>query len=86
MLTEYIQAAMRHAKYEILEDGTFFATIPDFPGLWAHDAHNLEGCREELLSTLEDWMLVSFRHGDALPVVDGIDLNISTEPLADVAD
>ncbi len=69
MLTEYIQAAMRRANYELLEDGTFFATIPDFPGLWAYDAHTLEGCRDELQSTLEDWMLIGFRHGDPLSVV-----------------
>lgn len=86
MLTEYIEAAMRHAAYGILEDGTFFATIPGFPGLWAHDAQSLEGCRDELRSTLEDWMLIGFRHGDALPVVDGIDLNIETDATAEVAD
>lgn len=75
MLTDYIRAAMRHAKYEILEDGTFFATIPTLQGLWAN-AKSLEECREELQSTLEDWILVGIRFGDPIPVVDGIDLNL----------
>ena len=28
MLTDYIRAAMRHAHYELMENGQFFATIP----------------------------------------------------------
>ena len=27
MILEYIEAAMRRAKYEILEDGTFYAEV-----------------------------------------------------------
>ncbi len=52
MLTEYIQAAMRRAHYEILEDGTFYGEIPDFQGVYA-DADTLtdvpirEECREQ---------------------------------------
>ena len=71
MLTDYIRAAMRRAKYEILEDGTFFGTIPGLKGLWGN-APTLEECREELQSTLEDWILVGVRLGDEIPVIDGI--------------
>jgi predicted RNase H-like HicB family nuclease len=36
MLTAYIQAAMRHARYEWLpEDGLYYAEIPELPGVWA---------------------------------------------------
>ncbi|MBI4672875.1 MAG: type II toxin-antitoxin system HicB family antitoxin [Chloroflexi bacterium] len=80
MLTDYIRAAMKHAKYEIIDDGTFFATIPGLDGLWAN-APTLEECREELQSTLEDWILVGVRRGHTIPIVDGIDLNI-LEPTA----
>ena len=45
MLTEYILAAMRHAQYEILEDGAFYGEIPDCAGVYAH-AETLEDCRE----------------------------------------
>ncbi len=75
MLTTYIHAAMRHAAYKMYEDGSFFATIPDFRGVWAH-AKNVEECREELREVLEDWLLLSIADHDVLPVVDGIDLNI----------
>jgi len=44
MLTSYIQAAMRHARYEILPDATFYGEIPGFPGVLAN-AQTLDECR-----------------------------------------
>jgi hypothetical protein len=35
----------------------------------------LEECREELQSTLEDWLLLGLQMGDKLPVIGGVDLN-----------
>jgi predicted RNase H-like HicB family nuclease len=77
MLLEYIQAAMRKAKYEILpDDGTFYGNIPECQGVWAN-AKTLEECRAELQEVLEDWILIKVRHGDGdLPVIDGIDVNL----------
>ncbi len=75
MLTEYIQAAMQRAKYEILEDNaTFYGSIPACQGVWANE-ETIEECRTELQSVLEDWMLS--RISDCLPlsVINGIDLN-----------
>lgn len=75
MLTAYIQAAMRHAHYEILEDdGSFYGEIPELQGVWAN-APMLEECREELQSTLEDWIILGLRLGHTLPIVDGLDIN-----------
>ena len=78
MLTEYIQRAMHCAQYEQMEDGRFFATIPQCPGLWAEGA-TLEASRDELLSTLEDWLLVKLREGDTFEVIDGVDINPQPE-------
>ena len=76
MLTKYIQAAMRQAEYEIIEDdGTYYGRIPGFQGVWANES-TLEDCREELQSALEDWMLFRIVHELSLPVVDGIELNV----------
>ena len=37
MLTDYIRAAMRRTKYEILEDDkTFYGHIPGFQGVYAN--------------------------------------------------
>ena len=73
MLIIYIQNAMRLAKYEILEDGQYYGEIPGFQGVWAQ-AENLEACREELQSALEDWLILGLRMGHKLPVVAGIQL------------
>ena len=71
MLTEYIQAAMRRARYEILSDKTFYGEIPGFQGVYAN-AKTLEGCRQELQEVLEGWIVLGLRLGNVLPVVDGI--------------
>ncbi len=73
MLTSYIHEAMRLAKYEILEDRTYYGEIPGFQGVWAN-AESLDACREELQSVLEDWLVVGLRMGHELPVVAGINL------------
>jgi predicted RNase H-like HicB family nuclease len=79
MLTDYIREAMRLAHYELMENGRFFATIPRLKGLWAEEA-TLEACREELQSTLEDWIMLKVRFGDEdFPVLNGIDLNPKPE-------
>ena len=75
MLTEYIQAAMRRAKYKLLDEKEgFFGEITECPGVWA-DAPVLEACRDELREVLEDWILVRARRQLDLPVIDGLDLN-----------
>ena len=57
MLREYIQAAMKKARYEILpDDNAFYGEIPGFDGVYAN-ADTLEGCREELEEVLEEWLL-----------------------------
>jgi predicted RNase H-like HicB family nuclease len=78
MLTEYVQAALRQAVYEILDDNEgFYGHIPVCPGAWAN-APTLEACREELRSVLEDWIVIGLRLGHELPIIDGINL---TPPL-----
>jgi predicted RNase H-like HicB family nuclease len=73
MLTEYIHAAMRQAKYEILPDGTFYGEIPGFQGVYAN-ANALEECREQLQEVLEGWIILGLRLGHSLPVVGDIEL------------
>jgi predicted RNase H-like HicB family nuclease len=71
MLTAYIRAAMRQARYEIIEDGaSFYGEIPAIPGVWA-DAKTLEGCREELESVLEGWLLLSVADHSPIPEIEG---------------
>jgi predicted RNase H-like HicB family nuclease len=79
MLTAYIRAAMHKATYKILDDdGTFFGSIPECPGVWANEK-TLEACRDDLQGALESWIVTGLRWRDTLPVLDGIDLNVSLE-------
>jgi predicted RNase H-like HicB family nuclease len=84
MLTDYIREAMRLAHYELTENERFFATIPPLAGLLAEGV-TLEACREELQSTLEDWLVLGFRLGHQIPVVAGIDLNAKAPVHAEAA-
>lgn len=80
MLLEYIQAAMATAQYEILpDDGSYYGRIPGFKGVWAQ-ADTLEGCRAELQSVLEDWILLAIRFNDRLPAVGGVRLKLPRLP------
>ncbi len=76
MLTEYIKAGMKRARYEVLEDNTCYANIPGVQGVYANEP-SLEACREELQSVFEDWILFSLQEECPLPPIDGIDLNIA---------
>jgi len=78
VLTNYIQAAMRRASYEILPDGTYYGEIPGFQGVYAN-APTLEACREMLQEVLEGWIVLGLRLGHTLPVVDGIALTTEKE-------
>jgi predicted RNase H-like HicB family nuclease len=80
MLAEYIQAAMDRAEYEILEDdGTYYASIPGFKGVWAN-AETLEECRRELQEVLEEWILLGISLGHRLPTVAGLRIKAPRTP------
>ncbi|MEO9125406.1 MAG: type II toxin-antitoxin system HicB family antitoxin [Microcoleus sp.] len=76
MLTKYIATAMQKAIYELLEDGTFYGEIRQ--GVWGN-AGTPEACREDLQDALEGWMILGLRLTHTLPILNGIDLNISQE-------
>ncbi len=74
MFTDYTQAALDRAKYEILaDDGSFYGDIPGFDGVYAN-APTLEACRRELQEVLEEWILLRVSRQLSLPTVEGQDL------------
>lgn len=77
MITEYIQSALRRAKYEV-EDDVYYAEVSDLPGVLAYGP-TLEECRNQLIEVIEGWLIVGIRHGDVIPVLDTIDLNAVIE-------
>ena len=82
MLTQYLDAAMRHAHYEILpDDGSYYGEIPECPGVYA-TAAVLEQCRTELASVLEDWLLLRIHKNLPIPQIDGLELTVTKDTAA----
>lgn len=80
MLTQYIQAAMSRATYEILEDGSYYGEIEGFEGVYAtHET--LFGCQELLQEVLEGWLILGLRLGHEIPVIDDLTLLPALEPI-----
>ena len=66
MITDYLREALRVARYEKLEDGTFFAEVPQLKGVLAN-AQTLEACRDQLAEVIEEWILVRVARGLDIP-------------------
>lgn len=75
MLVEYIQGALEDAEYKRLANGTWFAEIPGFKGVWAN-GKTVEECRKELVEVLEEWLILKLRDADPIPLVKGYEISI----------
>ena len=76
MISEYVQITLEKAKCKIIDDEEpYYGEIPELPGVWA-TAKTLEGCLEQLRSTVEDWLLLGLKLGHNIPPLGGIDLNV----------
>lgn len=81
MLSEYTQKALERAQYKVLDDGTWFAEIPGFEGVWAN-AKTVEECRRELLEVLEEWLILKIQDRDPIPELEGIEIRVKEEAAA----
>jgi len=75
MIVEYITEAMANAVYDKLDDDSFSGKIPLCPGVLAF-AKTLYECEQALRSSLEGWLIVKIRHGDKVPVIKKVNLNV----------
>jgi len=75
MIRDYIQAAMRHAHYELIDQASdpYFGSIPECRGVIAI-GRTLEECRENLEDALDSWLVVRLKLDLEIPEVDGIRL------------
>jgi predicted RNase H-like HicB family nuclease len=72
MLSDYIQAAMNDATYEIIDDPwPYYAEINRLKGLWA-SGKTLKECRRNLAEALKEWIALSLQLGHPLPAYDGV--------------
>jgi predicted RNase H-like HicB family nuclease len=81
VFAEYIRAALRHAKYETVEDGTCMATVERLRGVIAI-VDSIEECRQDLVEVIEGWIALRLKMGDTIPAIDGVTIEVSTEPMA----
>ena len=81
MIIEYCQKAIEKAEYKKLEDGTWYAELPGFKGVWSN-AKSVEECRKELITVLEEWIILKLRDKDPIPEVDGLKIEIKEVAVA----
>ena len=73
--TTYVEAAQKRAVIERLEDGLWYAEVPELRGVWSDGADPF-ACLDALTGVIEDWIVLKLRDHDAdFPILDGIDLN-----------
>jgi predicted RNase H-like HicB family nuclease len=75
MIFEYIQKALKKAEYKRLDNGTWFAEIPGFQGVWAN-GKTVEECRYELQEVLEEWLVFKIRDQDPIPEIEGVEIRV----------
>jgi len=81
MIFEYCEKAIDSAEYKKLEDGNWFAEIPGFQGVWAN-GNTVEECRRELISVLEEWLILKLRDADLIPEINGLKIEIKETVVA----
>ena len=70
MITEYIEAAMSKARYEIIKDEEepYYGEVPELEGVWA-TGKTLEECRKNLAEVVDGWIIVRLRKGLPIPPI-----------------
>jgi predicted RNase H-like HicB family nuclease len=72
---EYLNAAMKKAQFERMENGDYFGSIAGFDGLWA-SGNTREEAERDLYSALDGWIDVHLRVSrQSIPAIEGVDLN-----------
>jgi len=79
MIREYIQTALCHARYELIEDEEpYYGEIEALQGVWA-SGKTLEECREKLAEVLDGWILVRLSRSLPIPPIGGITITVPQE-------
>ena len=70
MILQYIEKALSHARYKIIEDkNPYYGEVPELPGVWA-TGPTLEECRKNLIDVIEGWIIVRLKRGLPIPPID----------------
>jgi predicted RNase H-like HicB family nuclease len=67
MICEYIEAALKHAHYELIGDEEpYYGEVPELQGVWA-TGKSLEECRQNLADVVDGWVLIRLARGLSIP-------------------
>jgi len=76
LIKRYKKIALQRVRVERLDDGTWYAELIGFPGVWANDEKSEKNALKALDEVLEDWIVIKIEMNDGdIPIIDGIDLN-----------
>ncbi len=75
MIRDYVDEALRRARYRELEDGTYCAEVRGLRGVVALGS-TLEACRDTLGEVLEEWILVRVSRGLGVPALGGLKIRV----------
>jgi predicted RNase H-like HicB family nuclease len=75
MITNYLDKALRRARYKQVDGGVFCATVPGLQGVIATGV-TLETCRDELAEVVEEWILVRVARGLRVPPLGGVKVEV----------
>jgi len=79
MISEYIETALRHAKYELINDEQpYYGEVPELAGVWA-TGHTLEECRHNLAEVIDGWVLVRLVRGLPIPMIGSVQIHLPEE-------
>jgi predicted RNase H-like HicB family nuclease len=76
MIRQYVDRALRRARYDKLDDGTYCAEVSELQGVLA-TGMTLEDCRDQLAEVVEEWVLVRVSQGLEVPALDDIEVKVS---------
>ena len=80
MLIQYIQAALEHAKYEIIEDEEpYYGEVPELQGVWA-SGKTLEECRKNLEDVVDEWIIIKLQKGLSIPLIENFNFETTEQP------
>jgi predicted RNase H-like HicB family nuclease len=67
MITEYVQEALKRAKFELINDEEpYYGEVTELRGVWA-TGKTLEECRHNLVEVIDGWLVVRLRKGLPIP-------------------
>ena len=79
MIREYIEAALKSARYEIIRDEEpYYGEVAALQGVWA-TGKTLEECRQRLAETIDGWLLIRLSRGLSIPEISEVKLVLPKE-------